>query len=124
MKGKIFMSEETKTTKVDPAVLADFCVKCAEDKLAENVVSISIGKVSSVADYIVIATANSEPQLRALVGFIEREVLEKLGKKTLHRPEISVTECGWALLDFGTVILHVMTPETREKYNLESLWGK
>ena len=62
--------------------------------------------------------------LRALVGFIEREVLEKLGRKTLHRPEVSVTECGWALLDFGTVIVHVMTPETREKYNLESLWGK
>lgn len=118
------MSDNATTPKVDPAVLADFCVKCAEDKLAENVVSIPIGKVSSVADFIVIATANSEPQLRALVGFIEREVLEKLGRKTLHRPEISVSECGWALLDFGTVILHVMTPETREKYNLESLWGK
>ena len=118
------MSEEVKMTKVDPAELAQFCVKCAEDKLAENVVSISIGKVSSVADFIVIATANSEPQLRDLVGFIEREVLDKLGRKTLHRPEVSVTECGWVLLDFGTVIVHVMTPETREKYNLESLWGK
>ena len=117
------MSDDVKK-KLDPAELADFCVKCAESKLAEDVVSIPIGKVSSVADFIVIATANSEPQLRALVGFIEREVLEKLGRKTLHRPEVSVAECGWALLDFGTVIVHVMTPETREKYDLESLWGK
>lgn len=118
------MSEELKTAKVSPADLAAFCVKCAEDKLAEDVVCLPIGPVSSVADFIIIGTANSEPQLRALVGFVEREVLEKLGKKTLHRPEISVNECGWALLDFGTVIVHLMTPETREKYNLEALWGK
>ena len=118
------MTQETKKTKIAPAELAGFCVKCAEDKLAENVVSIEIGKISSVADFIVIATANSEPQLRALVGFMEREVLEKLGRKTLHRPEVSASECGWALLDFGTVIVHIMTPETRERYNLEALWSK
>ena len=51
-------------------------------------------------------------------------MLEKLGKKTLHRPEISADECGWALLDFGTVIFHIMTPETRARYDLETLWGK
>ncbi|MBR7105014.1 MAG: ribosome silencing factor [Lentisphaeria bacterium] len=118
------MSDQVKAPAIDPAKFAEFCVKCAEDKLAENVVSIAIGKVSSVADFIVIATANSEPQLRALAGFLEREVLDKLGRKTLHRPEVSVTECGWALLDFGTVIVHIMTPETREKYNLEALWSK
>ena len=116
------MSVEMK--KISPEELAQFCVAAAEDKLAEDVVSIAIGKVSSVADYIVIGTANSEPQLRALASFVEREVLEKLGRKTLSRPEISVNECGWALLDFGTVIVHLMTPETREKYNLEALWGK
>lgn len=118
------MSENVKSNPVVPEELARFCVKSLEEKLAENVVSIAIGKVSSVADYIVVATANSEPHLRALVGFVEREVLEKMGRKTLHRPEVSANECGWALLDFGTVIVHIMTPETREKYNLESLWGK
>jgi len=118
------MEDAVKTRKHDPAELARFCVKCAEDKLAENIVSLPVGKVSSVADFIVIATVDSEPQLRALTGFLEREVLEKLGRKTLHRPEISVDECGWALLDFGTVIVHVMTPETRAKYDLETLWGK
>lgn len=118
------MSEELKTAKVTPAELAAFCVKCAEEKLAEDVVSLPIGPVSSVADFIIIGTANSEPQLRALVSFVEREVWEKMGRKTLHRPEISASECGWALLDFGTVIVHLMTPETREKYNLEALWGK
>ena len=118
------MEDTVGKTKHDPAELARFCVKCAEDKLAENIVSLPIGKVSSVADFIVIATVNSEPQLRALAGFTEREMLEKLGKKTLHRPEISADECGWALLDFGTVIFHIMTPETRARYDLETLWGK
>ncbi|MBQ7206529.1 MAG: nicotinate (nicotinamide) nucleotide adenylyltransferase [Lentisphaeria bacterium] len=118
------MEDTVGKTKHDPAELARFCVKCAEEKLAENVVSLPVGKVSSIADFIVIATVNSEPQLRALAGFTEREMLEKLGKKTLHRPEISADGCGWALLDFGTVIFHIMTPETRARYDLETLWGK
>ena len=83
------MSDGKIMPKVDPEKLAEFCVRCAEDKLADDVVCIPVGKVSSVADFIVIGTANSEPQLRALVGFVEREVLEKLGRKTLHRPEVS-----------------------------------
>lgn len=122
-KGKSMNAAENNAV-VSPADLAEFCAACAREKLAENVVAIEIGKVSSVADYMVIGTATSEPQLRALTGFIEREVLEKLKKKTLHRPEVSSGDCNWVLLDFGTVIVHLMMPETRERYNLEGLWGR
>lgn len=113
------MANEMKPT---PAELADFCVACAEEKLAENTAKLHVGPVSSVADYFVIATAGSEPQLRAIVGFIEREAREKLRLRPLS--ESGESASGWVLLDFGTVIVHVMTPEVRDRYNLEGLWSE
>lgn len=101
--------------------LADFCVACAEEKLAENTVLLDLANLSSVADYFVIATANSEPQLRALISFIERQVRDKFAIRPFS--DGGDETGGWALLDFGTVIVHLMTPEMREKYNLEALWG-
>ena len=115
------MSETEKKVVTDPKALAEFCVKCAEEKLAENTVLIDLGGVSSVADYFVVATANSEPQLRALTGFIERQVRETFQVRTFSDGGDEIG--GWVLLDFGTVIVHLMTPEMREKYNLEGLWG-
>ncbi|MBE6387074.1 MAG: ribosome silencing factor [Lentisphaerae bacterium] len=108
--------------KTDYQALLDFCIKCAEDKLAENIVTLNIGKVSSVADYMMVATASSEPQLRALSSFIERQVRDEFKLRTLNQPDDSSS--GWVLLDFGNLIIHLMTPESRERYNLEGLWGE
>lgn len=69
-----------------------------------------------------ISTANSEPQLRALVSFTERELREKFQLRPLSQTGESVS--GWMVLDFGNVIVHFMTPETRDRYNLEGLWGE
>lgn len=102
--------------------LAEFCVKCAEEKLAENPVILSLGTGSSIADYFVVAGANSEPQLRALTSFIERQVREVYQLRPLSG-EID-SNAGWTLLDFGDVIVHLMTEEMREKYDLETLWGE
>ena len=101
--------------------LLQLCVDCAKEKLAEDVVTLEIGHASSIADYFVVATANSEPQLRAIAGFIERQAREKFGVHTAFNTENS--EGGWILLDFGNVIVHVMTPEMRSRYDLEGLWG-
>ena len=101
--------------------LLQLCVDSAKEKLAEDVVTLSIGPVSSIADFFVVATANSEPQLRAVADFIARQAREKYGVHTSSRTENS--EGGWILLDFGNVIVPVMTPEMRARYNLEGLWG-
>ena len=107
--------------KINYEELVQLCVDCAKEKLAENVVTLSIGPVSSIADYFVIASANSEPQLRAVADFIERRVRETFHIHAASSSESS--EGGWLLLDFGNVIVHVMTPEMRSRYNLEGLWG-
>lgn len=111
----------TDKKKPNPAGLADFCIDCMEEKLAENTIKISLGSMSSVADYYVIATANSEPQLRALAGFLERQARDKFALRPLSESGDSAS--GWVLVDFGTVIVHIMTAEVRDRYNLEGLWG-
>ena len=53
---------------------------------------------------------------------IERQVREVYQKRPLS--ESNVSSSGWMLIDFGTVVVHIMTPETRDRYNLEGLWGE
>ena len=102
--------------------LAEFCIKCAEEKLAENPALLALGSESSIADFFVVVGANNEPQLRALTSFIERQVREVYQLRPLSEENDSLG--GWTLLDFGNVIVHVMTAEMREKYDLETLWGE
>ena len=107
--------------KIDPAALADFCVQEAANKLADDVIAIKVGEQTSVADYFVLCSANSEPHLRAVTDNLERQVREKFALRPLSC--CGDPASGWILIDFGTVIVHAMTPEVRARYGLESLWG-
>ncbi|MBC8001515.1 MAG: ribosome silencing factor, partial [Opitutaceae bacterium] len=80
-----------------------------------------VSKVSSVTDYFVIATGSSEPHIRAIVS----EITDRLRTEHDLKP-ISVDgdiRTPWQVMDFFDVIVHVMRSETRDKYDLESLWG-
>ena len=113
------MSEKKVTP--GPEELALFCARCAEDKKAEEVKVIDVSDLSSIADCYVIATAASEPQLNALSSEIERRVRETW---KLHPTRIDgVGGCSWQIIDFNTVLVHLMTPEARERYALEELWS-
>ena len=75
--------------------------------------------LTTIADYFVICTADSERQLRAVLRAIDDD-LTAAGAKN---PRIEgSTETGWILLDFNDVIVHLFTPEQREFYRLERLW--
>lgn len=113
------MSE--KKTEINSNELADFCISSAAEKMGGNLLKINIAETSSIADFFVLATAESAPQLNALNGFIERQVRDKFQLRVLS---VSGNDAsGWILLDFGPVIVHLMTPEVRDRYNLEGLWG-
>lgn len=111
----------TETKQMDPAELAQFCAKALEDKLAEKVTILKLDAESSIADYFVVATANSEPHLRSLASYVERQVRE--AHKLRPFSEAGESASGWMLIDFVSVVVHVMTAETRDRYSLESLWG-
>ena len=102
--------------------LAEFCIRCADDKKGEDPALIKLPETSGVADYFVLATANSDPHLQALANHIERQVRETFEIRVISGDEGNPG--GWVLLDFNTVIVHLMLPEIRDKYQLETLWGK
>ena len=93
--------------------------KTLEDKKATNIKVLDVGKISSIADFMVVATGNTARQVSALAEYVREKA------KSLKQPVLGVegTNAGeWALVDLGEVIVHVMQPETRELYQLEKLW--
>ena len=102
-------------------MLARFCAEQALEKLGGDVVALNVSDISSIADYFVIVTATSVPHLKALVGHLEDVVREKFQRRPLAVDGEPTSE--WVLIDFGSVLIHVMGEEARAKYELERLWG-
>ncbi|MCL1995383.1 MAG: ribosome silencing factor [Defluviitaleaceae bacterium] len=91
-----------------------------EDKFATEVVVMDISKISILGDYFVIATGKNENQIQAM-GEAAEEYLAKNGIPLKHKEGGYNT--GWALLDFGVIIMHLFDEESRSFYNLERLWS-
>ena len=93
-------------------------VKALDEKKAVDLRVLQLGQLSSVADFLVVATGNSEPHLRALRIELER-VVEAAGSKT--RTEAH-KDSGWSVVDAFDVVFHLFRDDTRRSYGLESLW--
>ncbi len=105
--------------EIDAAALAREMVEVAADKKANDVMLLDIGKVTSLADYFVIATGTSARQINAIAGAIEDHMKEE-GLGLLNRDGVPTD--GWVLLDYGLIIVHVFAPEQRAYYDLERRW--
>ncbi len=95
--------------------------QAAEDRKAEEILTLKVSEVSYLADYFVIATGFSTVQVRA----IYQAILQSL-ESELERVPVSVEgqrEGAWILIDYGDVVIHILLPEEREFYNLEAFWG-
>jgi ribosome-associated protein len=90
-----------------------------EDIKAFDIVAIDIRKQVSIADYIIIASASSTRQAKALAENI-RDEMQKINIPLIGIEGGSGSE--WVLVDLGDIIIHIMTPSTRMHYNLEELW--
>ena len=106
---------------MDARKLALLCREIADNKKAEDLVILDVRKLSSVTDYFVIASGSSEPHLRAIVN----EIADKLCEEHNLRPRAidGTFQTSWVVLDFFDVIVHVMRPDVRDRYDLETLWG-
>ena len=89
------------------------------DRQAEEITLLDISEVASFADYFIIATATNARQMRAVVSTLTKE-LRGDGVRPSHQEGES--DSGWVLLDYGSIIVHLFSPELRERYNLEELW--
>jgi len=94
--------------------------KALDERFGHDIKLMDLRELTPLADYFLLATGNSAPQLAALADTAE-ETLIKHGMKLRHREGIH--SANWILLDFGTVVVHLFDKEAREYYNLERTWG-
>lgn len=90
------------------------------EKQAEDVLILEVGHLTSIADYFVFGSAESERQVRAIASFIEKEVSARF--RSIPQVEGKETS-SWILLDFGDVIAHIFKTEVRSYYALEKMWA-
>jgi ribosome-associated protein len=95
-------------------------VNVAEDKKAEDILLLDLRPDAIIADFFVIATGNSERQLKALTEYI-REAMKTDYSKLPHSTE-GTSESGWMLMDYGDIVVHLFVEEKRRYYDLEGLW--
>jgi ribosome-associated protein len=99
--------------------LARLCCRALDAKKAGNLRVLDVRDISSITNYLVIATATSEPHVRAL-----RVELEKvLDSARAHIVGIETSrESGWTVMDAFDVMVHIFAPEMRARFGLEKLW--
>ena len=100
--------------------LAHQIVSTLEEKKGEDIVLLDLLEVSTFTDYFVICSASSERTLQALAEEVQRRV--PLPRDEPGPRKEGAAASGWLLLDYGGVILHLFSPETRAYYRLEDLW--
>ena len=92
----------------------------ADDKKAEQIKVIDLGGLSSLCDYIVIATVTSKPHLEA----VEEEISTKLKQEGIYKINRDGVESNvWRVSDYGSFLVHLMTPEAREFYALDKIFS-
>jgi ribosome-associated protein len=99
--------------------LAELCAQKCLEKKAENVVVLDLEDKSSVADYFVICSGASDRQVSTIADHVADEG-RRAGEKLISQE--GTREGRWALVDFGSVIVHVFQDHLRDFYSLESLW--
>ena len=107
--------------ELDSKKLASVIARILDDKLGKDISILNIGHVSSLADYFVIVTGDSTPQVKALMETVKDRV-----KKLFARPPLRMendTKNRWNLLDYGDVVVHILHRDEREAYAIEKFWN-
>lgn len=101
--------------------LARLAAEACDDRKAVDIRLIHIEAISSLADWFVICSGLTDVQVRAIARSVEDSLEEAAGRLPLRREGVS--EGRWVVLDYGELIVHVLTPQERSFYDLESFWG-
>lgn len=112
MPGRPAQSEESREAAVAAA-------RSASAKQAEDVAILDVHGLIVITDFFVIASGETDRQVRTIVEEVEK-TLRELGRKPVRRE--GETEGRWVLLDYVDVVVHVFAEEEREYYDLERLW--
>jgi ribosome-associated protein len=100
--------------------LTKAAVAALEDIKARDIVVLDVKKMTALFDWIIIASADSGRQGRALANNVQ-EKMKALGARVLSVEGERTGE--WVLVDLGSIVVHIMQPAIRQYYNLEELWA-
>jgi ribosome-associated protein len=101
--------------------VARHCVSAAQDKKALDPIILDLRNISSITDYLVICSAQSEPQLKAIANGVEQALKEKLERHPLAIDGFPTSQ--WIVIDYGDVMFHIFHEQKRLVYALEDLWS-
>ena len=104
---------------MDSKEILKIAANALNDKKARELAAIKVDDLTVLTEYFLLATATSSTHVRALAEEVEFK-LEEGGKTPDH---IEGRSTGWILLDYGSVIVHVFSSESREFYNLDKMWN-
>lgn len=108
-------------TEREPLDLARRIVELAEDKKAADIVLLELYPLTTMADYFVICSGGSERQLEAIadgvISGLRDEKIRPIGRE-------GTAASHWVLIDYGSVIVHILTPPERDYYGLEKHWSE
>ena len=101
--------------------LARLAAEACDDRKAVDIRLIRVEDISSLADWFVICSGLTDVQVRAIARSVEERLEAEAHRLPLRRE--GQAEGRWVLLDYGELIVHVLTPQERHFYDLESFWG-
>jgi len=96
-------------------------IEALEDIKGFDIIELDVRKLTSITDYMIITSASSTRQTKALANNVHDKM------KELNVEIVGIEgegEGDWVLVDIGDIIVHIMTPTTRAYFNLEELWSK
>lgn len=114
------MGPEKGGTILNSKDILEVVLQAADDKLAEDIIALDVGKLTILSDYFVIMNGRNERQMSAIVDGI----VEAAAKKHIPIKNVEGKDSGkWTLIDLNYVIIHVFSSDERSYYNLEKLWS-
>jgi ribosome-associated protein len=108
-------------TGLESAALADRVAEIASDRKAIDIRIVDVRGLVSYTDYLVICSGNTERQTTAIRDAIHKELKDDHG--LMPRRAEGAGEARWILLDYLDCVVHVFTPDARDFYRLDKLWG-
>ncbi len=112
---------ETSPAPLTGIELAQLCARFAQDKKATDPIILDLKAISTICDYLVICSAQSEPQIKAVVNSVEKSLKEDYGRHPLAVDGFPTSQ--WIVIDYGDVMMHVFHEQKRGVYALEDLWS-
>ncbi len=99
--------------------MAKLAVAALEEKKAVDIKVIDIEKISTLADYFIIASGTNRSQVQAMAEAVE----EELQKQDIHPKNVEgYQSANWILMDYGDIVLHIFDEENRLFYDIERIW--